>query len=96
MSKKEQLYYLLEAYHQNKYDLVSFCDELSRILFYESNGVKELNDIEKEYFETLASITERYSPYEDDLRLSKWYVDDKTVQEAINMTYINIVKNRNV
>ena len=95
MTKKQQLYFLLEAYNQNKYDIATFCDELTRILYYESNGISELSGNEKEYFEDLANVTERYSPFEDDRKLSKWYVDDEAVKKAINTAYDKLIANKN-
>lgn len=93
MTKKEELYCLLKLYKKGSYDISNFCDELTRILYYESNAINELHGLEREYFESLGSIAERYSPYEEDHKLyQKVYSTDDEVKEAIEIVYSKLIK----
>ena len=69
MTKKQQLYYLLKAFKKEEYDIATFCDELTLALYFESGGINELDDYEREYFDILGKIANRYSPFEEDYKL---------------------------
>lgn len=92
MTKKEELYCLLKLYREGRYDVAIFCDELTRILYYESNGISELDSLEKEHFEKLANVAKRYSPYEEDRKVSKWFCDEIEVKKAIDVAFSRLVK----
>lgn len=87
MTKREELYCLLKIYKEGKYNISDFCDELTRILYYENNGISELSNYERENFEVLANVAQRYSPYEEDRNMSKWYCDDNEVKDAIEVAF---------
>ncbi|MDR2899403.1 MAG: hypothetical protein LBU94_03735 [Clostridiales bacterium] len=87
MTKKEELYCLMSLYKKGRYDIATFCDELTRILYYENNAINELVGHEREAFETLGNVANRYSPYEDDRNASKWYCDEEEVKKAIELAY---------
>ena len=83
MRKRQQLYYLLKAYKRVEYDISTFCDQLSLILYYESSAINELVGKEKDVFAALGKVVERYSPFEEDRETSIWYVDEEDVDKAI-------------
>lgn len=83
MTKREELYCLLALYKDGRYDVATFCDELTRILYYESGGINELTGNEKIYLDALGKTAERYSPYEEDLCASKWFCGEDEVKKAI-------------
>ena len=87
MTKKQQLEYLLESYMKNEYDIKNFCDEFTRIFFQEVNDEDVINKEERELFNKLARECDRYSPYKEDLLLSKYFVDDKYIDNIIRKTY---------
>lgn len=90
MSKKEELYKLFKLYKEGSYDIDSFCDEFGRILYFESGAINELSDYEKEHFENLAKVTERYSPFVEDRKNISWYCDEKEVKDAIEVAYCKL------
>ncbi len=85
MTKKEELYCLLKLYKEGKYDIETFCDELTCILYYESNGISELNDKEKEIFKSLANVAKRYSSEEEYKMNPDIFSSEKEVYEAIEL-----------
>ena len=85
MKKRQQLYYLLEAYKRGEYGISTFCDQLTLILYYESNAISELVEKEKVVFGALGEMAERYSPFEEDRKLSMWYVDEEKIKKAIEV-----------
>lgn len=87
MTKKQQLEYLLEAYIKNEYDIRTFCDEFTRIFFQEVNDEDVINKDELELFNKLARECDRYSPYKEDLLLSKYFVDDNYIDKIIRTIY---------
>ena len=93
MTKKEELYCLLKLYKKGKYDIETFCNELLRILYYESNAINELDKDEREPFEDLAKVAKRYSPYEADRKLTKWYCDENEIKVAIEIVCSKLIRN---
>ena len=92
MRKRQQLYYLLKAYKRGEYDISTFCDQLSLILYYESSAINELVGKEKDVFAALGKVVERYSPFEEDRETSIWYVGEKDVEKAIKAACFEGVK----
>lgn len=92
MTKQQQLYYLLRAFKNGEYDITVFCDELMRILYYESGGINELDRYEQEQLEALANVTKRYSPFKKDRKISKWYSDENEVLEAFKIVYAKLIE----
>jgi len=92
MTRREELFYLLRLYEEGRYDVATFCDELTRILYYESNGISELNSSEREHFEALGNVAKRYSPYEEDRKMTKWYCDENEVKKAIEMACSKLIE----
>lgn len=89
MTNKQQLEYLLEAYIKNEYDIKTFCDEFTRIFFEELSDEDIISKDELELFNKLARECDRYTPYKEDLSLSKYFVDDKYIDKIIRATYIS-------
>ncbi len=85
MTKKQEFYLLLKLYDEGRYETETFCEEMERILFFESNGISEFKGREREEVEKLAKIIERYSPFEEDLKkYPDIYNSDEDVKRAIN------------
>jgi hypothetical protein len=64
---KRRLYWLVDSYLNNKIDDEMFCNEI-----YYSYGQEidksTLNDTEREAFKYLSDFTNRFSPFESDLK----------------------------
>ena len=89
MTTKQKLHYLLEAYKCENYDTATFCDQLTSILYYENNGINELNGNEKECFDTLGQIAERHSPFEADHKnYPNVYRTNEEVRAAFERAYL--------
>ena len=65
MTIKEQLYYLLEKYHDGEYDTKTFADQFDYIY---AHGSDEANFIQEEHelFYGVFRIVGRHSPFKDD------------------------------
>lgn len=88
MTKKEEFYLLLKMYNNGEYETNVFCNEVLRILFYESNGISEFTGKERESVEELANVVERYSPYKSDHeKFPNIYYTEKNVKVAVEKFY---------
>ena len=67
MTKREQLYYLLEAFKRGEYDIPTFCIAYEHV-FYPDIPYDELTHSELAVFEALGEVVDWFSPYEDDLK----------------------------
>lgn len=86
MTKREELYYLLKFYKKGEYDIETFCDELTRILYYESGAINELQGGERDSFEALGNIAIRFSPYKNDHKMAPGaYSSEEEVHKAIEV-----------
>lgn len=86
MTRKENLIYLLQAYYKGEYDTSVFCDLFVEIY---SDGVDDpgMSRQEKTCMEEFCRLAERYSPFEDDLKMSAFFVDEETFKEAFRELY---------
>lgn len=85
MTPKENLYYLIENYRLGNYDCKSFSEQFVLIF---SEGVEDYTDKkEKKAMQEVCRLAERYSPYEEDLALSPFFVSDDTFRELFNKLY---------
>lgn len=83
MTKREQLYYLLEAFKRGEYDIPTFCIAYEHV-FYPDIPYDELTHSELAVFDALGEIVARFSPYEHDLKAyPKVYRTAKEVETAI-------------
>jgi len=93
MTKRESLLLLLDLYKKGKYDIDTFCEQLTTILYYERSAIYELNDYERKCFKSLADVAERYSPFEEDYKLHPNAFKTKDdVIKAINNAYLLLVE----
>ena len=83
MTKRQQLKYLICAYMDNKYRISTFCDEYSRIFFQTDWDEDAIDENEMNTFKDLAIQCERYTPFKEDILLSKYYVDDEYIHNKI-------------
>jgi len=94
MTKKQQLYYLLDAFERGEYDIATFCDAFDTI-FYPDIPSDELTSFELSQFEALGNVVVRFSPYEDDFKScpGAFYTEDD-VKNVIKTTYSQLVLQR--
>ena len=91
MNNKEQLYYLVIAYHKNKYSTSNFCNQLTDIFYHHL----EENDLEeKEYnlFMKLCEIADRYSEFDEDLLLSNVFLSESQFRFEFNKMINNFTE----
>ena len=67
MTKREQLYYLLEAFKRGEYDIPTFCEAYEDV-FYPDIPYDELTHSELAVFKALGKVIVRFSPYEGDFK----------------------------
>ena len=92
MTKKEELYYLLNAFKNGKYDVITFCDVFDSV-FYPDVPVDELSAFELKKFEDLAKIVVRFSQYEEDHKLCpNAYFTEEEVNAAIDIAYFALIE----
>jgi len=83
MTKKQQLYFLLESFLKDSYDVDSFCKAFEGV-FYPNVPYEELEVIELNAFKTLAEVVVRFSPFVEDLeKYPDVYRTENEVREAI-------------
>ena len=92
MTKKQQLYYLLEAFNRREYDVATFCKAFEEVL-YPDIPSDELTPIELAQFEALAEIVVRFSPFDEDLKAyPKVYRTEVEIKNAIKATFSELIK----
>lgn len=79
MTPKEKLYYLLDNYLKGSYETKIFCDQFSITFNIERDD--SLTELEEEIFEELSVITNRFSPYEEDLKIPGAFFNERQVRE---------------
>ena len=91
MTKKQQLYHLLDDFQKGEYDIATFCDVFDTI-FYPDIPSDELTTSELSQFEALGNIIVRFSPYEQDIQScpGAFYTEDE-VRNAIEVAYSELV-----
>ena len=83
MTKREQLYYLLEAFKRGEYDIPTFCIAYDHV-FYPDIPYDELTHSELAVFEALGEVILRFSQYEDDFKACpKAFYTAREVETAI-------------
>ena len=91
MTRKEQLYYLLNNYRNKKYDTACFCDQFVQIYSMDVHD-KNMTAREKEYMSRFCRLAERYSPYEEDLSSSSFFIDDTAFRTLFDDLYSKLGK----
>ncbi len=79
MTQKEKLLYLISNYNNGNYTTKTFCDQFVEI-YCEGIG-ENVNADEKNTFDQICKLAERFSPYDEDLKLSEFFVDEGTFVE---------------
>lgn len=70
INDKRRLYWLIEQYLSGKINETKFCDEFYYSYDLEIRGSdNSLSELEKEAFEELRKVSNRFSPYEEDHKL---------------------------
>ena len=84
MTKKEQLYYLIDEFVHGRYDVETFCRAFEDV-FYPDIPRGELNADELAVFTELAETVSRYTPFvEDQKAYPMAYRTEEEVREAIS------------
>jgi hypothetical protein len=92
MTKKEQLYYLLEAYAKGEYEVQTFCHAFEEV-FFPDIPADELTTYELEVFEELGEKVARFSPFEEDLKkYPKTYFSSIAIDQAITESRVKLAK----
>ena len=90
MTTKEQIYYLLEHYHNGNYATDTFVDEFYRIYSIEMD-YDLLVDRERELLAELAEFTELYSPFEEDFETYP-FRNEKEVKQKATEIYLKLIE----
>jgi len=89
MTQREQLYYMIEAFYRNEYDVDTFCDVYHDVFYPDipfEDLFNELSELEAHHFESLWKTTSRFSPYEEDHALcSRAFANETDVINAIQL-----------
>ena len=89
MTQKEKLYYLIENYHNGNYNAKSFSEQFV-VMF--SEGVENYSSKkEKNIMQEFCKLAERYSPYEEDLKMSSFFVNGVTFRNLFDQLYDKII-----
>lgn len=92
MTKREQLYYLLEAFKRGEYDIPTSCEAYQDV-FYPDVPRDELTHSELAVFDALGEIVARFSPHEDDFKaFPGFYRTAKEIEIAIQMASSDLSK----
>lgn len=89
MDSKSKLYYMLEQVYMNNYRISDFAEWFSIIYDHEINN-DELSNYENELFGELAEITNRFSPFEEDLKIPNCYYSADVVREKAIEVYFKL------
>ena len=82
MSKKEQLWYLIDGLLEGSYDIKIFCDEFIRIYNLEVDYVS-LSQKEDESFKEMRGMAARFSDNDEDLKIAGMYFSkDEIINKA--------------
>lgn len=92
MKPKEQLMYLLEHYYKNDYTTDVFVDEFYRIYNFEVDD-SDLTQKELRILSELSTITGRFSPFEDDLKIPNAYFSENDVRKKATEVYLELSNN---
>ena len=85
MTQKEKLYYLIKGYHMGNYNTKSFSEQFV-IIF--SEGIEHYSNKNKErIMQEFCKLAERYSPYDADLKMSSFFIDDKSFKVLFDQLY---------
>ena len=91
MTKKQQLYYLIEEFVKGNYSVKSFCQAYEDI-FYPDFPKHELTSEEVSKFEFLGGVVSRFSPFDEDVKLyPNVYFTEEQVKESILNVYFELL-----
>ncbi|WP_196595369.1 colicin immunity domain-containing protein [Pectinatus frisingensis] len=83
MTAKEKIYYLITQYKKGKYDTNTFCDQFT-VIYDTEVDYDTLSKIENRLFYELSTITSRFSPYEEDLKIPNIYYGEQEVRSKVD------------
>ncbi len=89
MTSKEKLYYLLEQYYLNKYSTEIFTDDFT-ITYNLETDYESLTENENKLLGDLCTITSRFSPYEEDLKIANVYYSERQVKDKATKVYLRL------
>ncbi len=78
MTPREKLWYLVENFVFGKYKAREFCSEFSQIYNFEMD-YNTLSEKEHLLFEELCDMADRFSDYEEDLKIPNVFYSDKDI-----------------
>lgn len=83
MTARERIYYLIVQYQKGKYDTNTFCDQFT-VIYDREVDYNTLSNFENKLFYELSTITARFSPYEDDLKIPNVYYSEREVKSKVD------------
>lgn len=93
MTKREELYWLLEAYMRGEYDEKLFCDVFTSIFYPDTSLIKFKSKSEYTILKNLAEMCSRFSQYEEDFKnCPNAFYNEKDIRLTIKKTYEDLCK----
>ena len=89
MSQREKLFYLINSYLKGDYDTKNFSSLFCSTFYLE----KDNSILREEYafFEELANVADRFTPYEEDLKIPNVYFNEDQVKAKTKEVFENLV-----
>lgn len=91
MTAKEKIYYLLVQYQKGEYDTNTFCDQFT-VSYDIEVDYDTLSKVENQLFYELSTITARFSPYEEDLKVPNVYYSEQEVKSKVDEVMKKLVQ----
>ena len=86
MTPKEEVYFLLEEFNSGNYTVKDF-SELFSFTYFRKINTDELNKKEKRLYRELADMTDRFSPFEEDLKIPNMYFSESDVKQKAQVVF---------
>lgn len=83
MTPKGKLWYMVENFMSGKYKVREFCSEFSRIYNFEID-YNTLNEKEHKLFKELCDMADRFSDYEEDLKIANVFCSEQDIFKFAN------------
>lgn len=90
MTVREQILFILKLYKFGEYSTEEFCNMFNGLYHYEQGGYKFFKGNDREWLDELAVVTERFSPFAEDIAN---YPDIYFDENAVKLEFDEAVKN---
>lgn len=89
MTERDKLWYLINGVFNGEYDVETFCSEFTNIYNLDMD-YSQLSKQEKQEFEDLCSMAERFSNDENELKIPNMYYSESDILERIKKLMQNL------